>query len=255
MSEIKLSLLENSTNFLEYSLSEAIAAEENPHVWQYAILHLVQSIELLLKELLRRQHPIFIFKDIDKPKDTVSLLYAVSRLRDIAKIEFNDHDIKTITLASKFRNQIVHYEFSFKEDEVKSIYAKLLGFLQNMFVVHFGTKLDNIIKPKVWHEAVKIIEYTSELLLRAKERFQKEQIDDQFILECRKCHQISFVIQDDIDTCYVCGVQDDVAICDLCEEYFYLDELAASHEYDDKLYCNDCLHFKFEHESESYFNM
>lgn len=241
MAEIKLTLLENAENFLEYSLSEAVVAEENPAIWKYAILHLVQSIELSLKELLRKQHPILIFKNVDNPKDTVSLEFAVSRLKNIANIKFDIADLESISLASNYRNQIVHYEFSFKEDEIKPIYAKLLGFLQNLFTIHFNKKLDDIIDYEIWKEAVKIIEYTTELLKRAEERFEKEGIEEYLIMECRRCHQKSFVFQDDINTCYVCGDIDDVGKCDGCEEYFYLDDLRASHEYDDKHYCRECL--------------
>ena len=53
MPQIALSLIENSHNFLNESLAQAIIAEENPEYWKYAILHLVQAIELSLKERLK----------------------------------------------------------------------------------------------------------------------------------------------------------------------------------------------------------
>lgn len=131
--------------------------------------------------------------------------------------------------------------FLLKEEEIKPIYAKLLGFLQNLFITHFNKKLDEIIDYEIWKEAVKIIEYTTELLERAKDRFKKEGIEEYLILECRRCHQKSFVFQDDINTCYVCGDIDEVGKCDGCEDYFYRDELRGSHEFDDNEYCNECL--------------
>jgi len=241
MKEIKLTLLENAENFLVHSLSQAVIAEENSENWKYAILHLVQAIELSLKELLKKQHPILIYKNIDKPNETVSLEFAVKRLLNISKINFNLDDIDTIKLASNFRNKIVHFEFSFKEDEIKPIYAKLIGFIQDLFFNHFNRSLDSIVNEDVWKEAIQIIDYSNELLKRAEQRFNDEEIHNRQIIVCNRCHQRSFVIQDRIDTCYVCGHTDEISICTGCEEYYFLDELRSSHEFDDDLYCEECL--------------
>lgn len=86
MSKINFTLLENSYNFLNYSLNEAIEAELKPEKWKYAILHLVQAIELILKERLRQEHPSLIYRDVDKQKDTVSLEYAASRLQKFLRL-------------------------------------------------------------------------------------------------------------------------------------------------------------------------
>lgn len=240
MSEIKLTLIENAENFLVHSLSQAIVAEKDSQNWKYAILHLVQSIELSLKELLKKEHRILIYKNVDKPKETVSLEYAVARLQNIAKLNFNPDDLEKITLASNIRNEIVHYEFSFKEEEIKPIYAKLIGFLQYIFNTYFNKNLSAIIDNKIWEEAVKIIEYTNELQKRAEERFKSEGIDEYMIMECRRCHQKSFVFQDGINCCYVCGNIDKVSQCDNCYEYFYLDELTQGRENEEMYLCFKC---------------
>jgi Zn finger protein HypA/HybF involved in hydrogenase expression len=240
MAKIEFTLLENSYNFLNFSLHQAIEAEVNPEKWKYAILHLVQAIELILKERLRQEHPALIFRDVDKQKDTVSLEYAASRLQKISRIEFDKSDLDTVWLATNFRNQIVHYEFSIEILEIKSIYSKLIGFFQSFLLKQFKISLDSIISKEIWGKAIIIIEYVNELLKRAEERFKNESIDEKWIFECPKCHQYSFVIQDDINTCYVCGHVDQMEKCDWCEDYFYIYDLQSLHEYDDKLYCNDC---------------
>ncbi len=43
---LRMSLLENSYDFLDESLKAADRAEERPAAWKFAVLHLVQSIEL-----------------------------------------------------------------------------------------------------------------------------------------------------------------------------------------------------------------
>lgn len=241
MSYIKLTLIENAEDFLKQSLSQAIYSEKNPQNWKYAILYLVQSIELSLKELLRREHEILIYKNIDNPIETVSIDYAVKRLQKISKIKFNQRDLNNINIASKYRNKIVHYGFSFKEKEIKTTYAKLIGFLKSVFYTHFKKNLDIIVGDKIWQEAVQIIEYSNELLKRAKVRFKEENIKIENIILCRLCSQDAFVIQGEINTCYVCGIEDDIGVCDGCDCIFYYDELTPSHEFDDKRYCEDCL--------------
>lgn len=238
--EVKFTLIENSYNFIKQSISQAIQAEENPEHWKYAILHLIMAIELVLKDLLRKDHEILIFKNIDNPKETVSLPFAANRLQKISKIKFELDDISTINLATEFRNQIVHYEFSFKVAEIKSIYAKLIGFLQSFLIKHYSKKLSEIIEKEIWQEAINIIEYANELESRAKQRILDEKIDTNLIIECRKCSNYTFIIQNEINTCYACGYEEEICQCVGCEEYFYCDELEALHDYSDEYYCEEC---------------
>lgn len=44
---MKISLLENSHNFLKEAISKAILAEKELEQWKFAIFNLVQSIELV----------------------------------------------------------------------------------------------------------------------------------------------------------------------------------------------------------------
>ncbi len=60
MDRLKLTLLENAHDFLEDALANAVVAEESPKRWKFAVLSMVQSIELALKELLTQVHPLFI---------------------------------------------------------------------------------------------------------------------------------------------------------------------------------------------------
>jgi len=241
MAEVKLTLLDNAQNFLIHSLIEAVNAEEKPDDWKYAILHLVQAIELYLKELLRREHPSLIYRNIDKPKDTVSLEYATNRLQSISNINFHMDDLDALKIASEYRNQIVHYEFSFNQESVKSTYAKLVGFIKSFLLEHFNQELDELIEKKIWDKIIDIIEYSNELYKRAEKRFKEDNIDETFIMECRRCNQWAFVFQDEINTCYVCGEIDEVAECKGCGEYFYIDELEPLYRESDEYYCRECL--------------
>ncbi len=240
MADIELSLLENAQSFLVEALSKAILAERDSTQWKYAILNLVQAIELSLKELLRRQHPALIYRDVDKQGETVSLKFARTRLEHIAGIMFEKADLNAIQKASDYRNEIVHYQFSFKDTEMKLVFAKLLGFLQHFHLTHFGKALHEIIPHQVWHEVVGVLDYAKELFEKAQARCKAERIDSNLIWACRHCCWESFVIQDNINTCYVCGAIDTIFKCDGCHHLLYCDDY-NDFQKDGKRICKHCI--------------
>ena len=239
---MKISLLQNAYSFLEEALSKAIRAEEQPIQWKYATLNLVQAIELSLKEKLRREHPILIFQQIDSPKNTVNLEAALSRLQSIGKLNFSQSDMHTISKASKLRNLIVHYEFELRAEESKLIFAKLLGFMSHFHTMHLDSPLDAALSGDLWQEALSIFDYAEELFNRAEDIFKEKGFDPSLIWTCAKCEWHAFVVEEDINTCYVCGFSSEIIECDNCREYFYIDD---SHElqtdYNEfNRFCNAC---------------
>ena len=92
MSQVTLTLLDNAHNFIGEALRKAVLSEKDQGQWKFAIFNLVQAIELLLKEKLRQEHRILIFKNIDKPETTVSIESAITRLRACFISEFKGRD-------------------------------------------------------------------------------------------------------------------------------------------------------------------
>lgn len=240
MAEVKLSLLENAHSFIVEALSKAILAEKDSIQWKYAILNLVQAIELSLKELLRREHRALIYRDIDKQGETVSLEFARLRLEKIAGITFDKADISSIKTASNYRNQIVHYEFDFKDADLKLVFAKLVGFLQHFHSSHFGKPLNKIIPEKLWEEAVGVLHYAMELYERAQARSKAEGIDPSLIWACRHCCWKAFVIENNKNICYVCGTPDKIYECDECHQLLYCDD-HSDFQKDGKRICRHCI--------------
>ena len=239
---MKISLLENSHSFLKEALDKAVFSEKDPIQWKFAVFNLVQSIELSLKEKLRREHPALIYSDIDRLRNTVSIDQAINRLSKISKLYFSRSDIKTLTSAKKWRNLIVHYEFEINPKELKPLFAKLLGFLSYFHRKHLDDTLDNIVPTALWEKAIEIFEYSSELYERAKKLFNEEEIDSDLIWACEKCGWDAFVIQDIINTRYVCGWWANVIECPDCRENFFEDDCKELQTGDEQyeLFCNDC---------------
>jgi HEPN domain-containing protein len=125
----KLSLIENSYDFLNQSLRHYRKARRNVHEWPFALLHITQSIELMLKHVLRQTHPILIFEDIDHPRRTVSLEQALKRLETVARVAVGDKEKVNIQRAADYRNKIVHYEFELNRFDCKNTFAQLFEFV------------------------------------------------------------------------------------------------------------------------------
>lgn len=217
---MKLTLLENANDFLNEALNNALKAETEPVRWKYAILNLAQSIELSLKEKLRREHEILIYENIDYPKDTIGASKTLKRLKVICNIDLSSQDIKFIKTATELRNFIIHSEFSLEEKASKINFAHLLGFLHHFYQQHLDIPLDTIIHGKLWREALSVMDFSEKLFKSAEKIIEEENISSDMIWMCPYCNCEAFVIQDKINSCYVCGFEDEVIKCYDCKCYF-----------------------------------
>ena len=222
MKKLKMTLLENSKSFLIESLTKAIEAESNTNQWKFAILSLIQSIELALKERLKMEHPILIFMNIDKKKNTVSLDLAINRLIGIVNVEITNEDIASIGIAKKWRNSITHYEFDFTIQMVKSVFGRLFSFLLDFYKHQLDEEVKDLLPGYLWDEALEIQEYLEELASRTEDRIDEEELD---VITCGNCGYNTLVINDDINTCLLCGYKKDLITCDWCNEQFFEEEL------------------------------
>jgi len=200
-----------------------------------------------------------IFSNVDKLENTVSIDQAINRLKKISRLQFSEKDIKTLASAKKWRNLIVHYEFELKPAELKPLFAKLLGFLSYFHLKYLDETLDNMVPTYLWENAIEIVDYAAELCKTAEKHFEEEGIEILFIWSCRKCGWDAFVVQDEINTCYVCGWSEDVIECPECRELFYEDaceELQIGAE-EFELFCESCyerqIYDRHDMEMEQYF--
>ncbi|MCO7205320.1 hypothetical protein [Pseudoalteromonas sp. CnMc7-37] len=218
MSKLKMTLLENSKSFFIESISKAVQAEKSEEHWKFAILLLVQAIETCLKERLRWTQEILIYSNIDKPKHTVDLWLAISRLEKISKVELDSSDFSAIKTASDLRNQIVHFEFNLSIEQIKSNFVTLVGFYTEFCQKHLDEDIIANLPYPLDQEVMKLDKYVDELEQRAKSRIENEAINSENVWECSACKRDSFVIEDAIDTCYVCGYYEPTVECESCSE-------------------------------------
>lgn len=193
-------------------------AEQLDEQWKFAILLLVQAIETSLKERLRRTHEVLIYANIDKPKHTVDLRLAISRLENISNIEFDSFDISSIKTASELRNQIVHFEFNLSIELIKLNFVKLVGFYSSFCQRHLDKDIISSLPYPLSQELLGLDNYVNELDQRSKLRMRDEQIKPEYIRICNVCGKESYVCQGYIDSCYVCGHYEPTIVCDICSE-------------------------------------
>ncbi len=236
---VKLSLLENSQSFLVEAVDKAIGAEDDVRHWQFAILNLVQSLELSLKLVLKNIHPLFIYENIDSPKNTVSVTKAIERLSnpDIGNVQFTEKEKQGMTSAIKLRNNITHSEFELSVDYAQAQFFKVFSLIATVQRRHFDTQVEEILSSDAI-ENLLVIEKTKEMLVNnAIQRIEDEGVDEHLVWACPNCLSDTFVVLDGIDTCYVCTYTETVTDCPHCNELFFENELESIHQYFDFEYC------------------
>ena len=150
---------------------------------KHAISNSAHSIELLLKERLRRVHPAFVWEKVDQFPNlgarTVTVEAAISRLENIGDVTFTETDKKLLRSLRTTRNAIEHYEWSTTEREAKIIVGNALSFAFSFAAEQLGTDLAaNFKQDDTWrmlidelYEFVRAHGARMETKLRAKGEF------------------------------------------------------------------------------------
>lgn len=220
---INISISENSHAFLEESVNKAITASSELRDWQFAILHLVQSLELSLKSMLHSVNPILIYDNIDSPKHTVSVRKAIIRLENshILGGIFANKEKDNIEKAIELRNQITHSDFSFTEQYAIAKFFETFSFVVHFQAVHLNYEVEDIVGKVAFDELMLIYNRRKELLNKANERIANEEIDESEILCCPDCGEFTFIIKDEIETCYHCRHHENLVHCPQCEDSIF----------------------------------
>lgn len=156
---VRMTLLENSYDFLNESLAASERAEEQPKALKFAVLHIVQAIELLLKARLQAEHPSLVYENVDRRGKTVSLHQAVARIVGTTVIHLSSKEQRAIRKATEWRDAIVHHEFELPEYQVESVYTQLFEFISSFHNDHttFG-ELHRHIDPSLWNAEARLID-------------------------------------------------------------------------------------------------
>jgi hypothetical protein len=242
MERLKFTLRENAIDFLEDALSNAVVAEEAPRRWKFAVISVVQSIELSLKQLLSQVHPLFVYANVDNRDKTVTLDQAVERLKRVANLKLTKEEAQALKLAKEARHRIVHHEVDENIRELKLAFAKLLAFQSAFYDTHFDKPLHDEIDEQLWRTGLKIREYGQELLKKAVEKIEAN-INREFeeVMVCPSCGWEAMLLdEDNTGQCFMCGHQEQLYCCDRCNCMMVEGEQEDKYG---KVYCHPCLEY------------
>ena len=220
---VHLSLIENSHAYFKEAVEKVLAARADTRHWQFAITALVQSLELSLKELLRRIHPVLIYENIDAPKNTVRPSVAIERLGnpEIGKMTFAASEKAQIQKAVELRNRITHSEFELKPEYAATKFFELFAFVVYFQGHYLETEIEAIVSEDHMAQLFSIEKALQELYKKALRRIEEEGIDSALVWTCPECSRDTFVIRDGIDTCYTCRHRAPVIECPYCDSLFF----------------------------------
>ena len=140
--DLELDLLENSYDYLNNALAYYNKSNlDNGHelgqayletkiMWKTGFVMLVQSLELLLKEVLRKNNEILVYENIDVPinanSKTISFQKAIQRIINLREEVILSGQSDFITKCCELRNQFTHYKVEFNSIDIKIKFCKLI---------------------------------------------------------------------------------------------------------------------------------
>lgn len=216
-----LDLLQNSLSFFREAVACVQRDDEDGAHWKFAVVNLVQAMELALKAALERIHPVFILDNIDLPDSdkTFSVSKALKRLQSehIGNCTISKKEERPFHAAIKLRNRFVHHECSFHAEHVEAQFASLFAFMLFFYEDHLHVGREDIISEEAYAAIYELKKAKDELLRRAIEHIKENDFGDIWV--CPDCIEDTFIVDD--GKCCLCGYRETVTSCSNCGERIF----------------------------------
>ena len=122
---LELNLFENGVDFIRSAIEDYFLNDTaKPAAFKYAVLHMYAGVLLLLKERIRREAPLFVFKANRKTlnfSDIQSVLPS-------AGVTLKAMDLKMLKTFQERRNVLEHYECNLDLETTKALLGQLAAF-------------------------------------------------------------------------------------------------------------------------------
>lgn len=206
--KIEFNLLDNATDSIWRAIELLAWKDESDDArrLKQAILAVAHGVELLLKERLRRIHPVLILENVDKfpslSARTVTVDAALSRLIKIGGLVSLENDCDLIRSLRDTRNAIEHYTWTTTRSEADRIIGQALG-----FALHFAK--DELGQDFFGYETRK--DDTFELLLQSNLEFAKA-FRERYENRARQAVEGKLLC----DFCHTLAVHSGTGACELC---------------------------------------
>ncbi|SFF92242.1 hypothetical protein SAMN05660649_00005 [Desulfotomaculum arcticum] len=222
---MRFNMLQNSMD----SLSEAIEYYINgkkytdERCYKFCIFMLYHSAELILKEILYREHKVLICERIEDFKNsgdikTVGLKESLKRVHRICQIDLGRYHNYLIVLADN-RNKIQHYEFNIDVETLIKVIISSFSSIEYLVHSVLNTHFDDF-GDLITQEQIEELHSDQEAYIKRKRDIREdiksnnlqkvsfECWEDKYIaLPCPKCSETFLVNDDLVIKCLFCGKQ------------------------------------------------
>lgn len=180
----------------------------------FAILHAVTSVELLLKERLYRMHPFLIYKNIDCEQilnaKTISLSELPTRLNNFG-VKIHEKHRRVISELSKWRHQIVHHTSNYDEKIATARLVELYNFLAYFLRKELKSSLRKLLPTSLFKIVAGLISEWGNIVADAQDKAQK--YGNVINQACPECGKYKTLV----------NYKEKKAFCVLCEKRFIYD--------------------------------
>lgn len=206
------SLLPSAQQFLIEAMRDFRSRKLN-----FAIVHAVTATELVLKERLRRIHPVLLYRNIDakKPRGerTVEFAAVPRRLANFGA-PLDSAQARLIDRVSAWRHEIVHHMPTFKREDAELQLPMLLNFLATYLRQNLCTPLENFLPRDLWSPANEMLSDWQEVVDEAKKKAIEE--GGVIVDPCPRCgaEKVMTLRNGDYVHCHLCRA--DLYRCEVC---------------------------------------
>jgi len=231
-------LLDNAIDSLVFAV-DLFLNDNPPTAQKHATLNVFHAVELLLKEKLAREHPLFIYRKLDKPitpeSQTVGLVDATDRLGNLG-VKLSLKDKAVLKRLQTRRNEIMHYKFDASLDH-KTLVAQALRFIYHFLKDHLDTSLEDVVSEEESYREIWSMIFEYEERLKEAESLIESELNAHDpkdrtcfeIVDCPECGNETVLIGSERgDFCFFCHMEQSLELCSRCCRYLPNGDFQAS---------------------------
>jgi hypothetical protein len=231
--KVTFDLLENGLDFITEAVKIINANSDHKNL-KYALLNLCSGVELILKEVLRKNDWRYLFQEMKDAKpellatgdfESVKFKKAITRLESQCKVQFSDDDKRILDDLRFKRNKIEHFKIDVTVSAIKGISAKVLNIVIHLVEQQINlSEVSNQSKKYIRNlpkELSKFNAFVLERTQKIKPKFDKKIELGIISIKCPNCYQKALFIDTTL-TCIFCNYTNtpEILALEINKEYY-----------------------------------
>jgi len=198
-----------------FHLNDRFTRPPKYYDFKFCILHLIQALELLLKDKLQMDEPDSIFTENSRTK-TITLTEAIKKIIRINPTLFDKQQLSILFQAKYLRNTIEHFEVNWSEEQFEKTTKQLFSAIILVCYQIYNIRLSEYYSFDSWKESeddiVNIItaltqkDFNDSALEDVVSTWLQRNQEDTLIF-CISCGNVS--VSSILKKCIICGQETD----------------------------------------------